>query len=225
MLEIFEKQTKWENHPRYLYQTCLGMKLFLIKKTYAERKKNFTAKTNSYLLPILKLDSRILYYCNEQMAEALMILANHSHEPCPAHEFADVEYLMIRSMSTSADKVYYSQFLIFIGKMEEAATLLKEVVELEGEYSLSMVIWSRKVCDIVSPLDGSIREELAKSSDDYVVFPTNFYARYLLLIVYCSLGQEEQRRSNLEELLILRQRYSEIPGMGSNVEDYVQHFE
>ena len=59
-------------------------------------------------------------------------------------------------------------------------------------------------------IDDNLRKELIKSSDDYIVFPANLYARYLLTIAYSSLDQEENRSNNLAELIVLRERYSRI---------------
>ena len=112
-------------------------------------------------------------------------------------------------MSTNADRIYYSQVLILFRKVEQAISVLENVVEQEGTYSVSMVIWPK---DFYGSrfIDKNLRNELIKSSKDYIVFPTNLYARYLLTIAYSSLGQEENRSNNLAELIVLRERYSEF---------------
>ena len=114
-------------------------------------------------------------------------------------------------IKTIADKIYYCQPLIFGGALQEATSLLETIVEQEGDYSLSVVIWSKRIWRRKTTFLGeTLREELIKSSLDYVVFPTNLYARYLLMTVYRLLGQMEQNRNNLKELNVLLQRYSEF---------------
>ena len=112
-------------------------------------------------------------------------------------------------MLTTADRIYFCQVLIFCKIFEHAISILKDVVEQEGDYSTSMVIWPKELYGSRF-IDDNLRNELIKSSKDYVVFPTNLYARYLLMIAYSSLGQEENRSNNLAELIILRERYSQI---------------
>ena len=59
-------------------------------------------------------------------------------------------------------------------------------------------------------IDDKLRNELIKSSEDYMVFPTNLYARYLLNITYSTLGQVDNLRNNMTELTVLRERYSQF---------------
>ena len=117
------------------------------------------------------------------------------------------EHSITYRMSTTADRIYFSQFLFFNKKLEQAISILIDVVEQEGEYSISMVIWPKKFYE-TRFIDDNLRKELIKSSDDYIVFPANLYARYLLTIAYSSLGQEENRSNNLTELIVLQERYS-----------------
>ena len=72
-----------------------------------------------------------------------------------------------------------------------------------------MVIWPKDFYGACF-IDYNLRNELINSSKDYIVFPSNFYARYLLTIAYSSLGQEENRINNLAELIVLRERYSDF---------------
>ena len=119
------------------------------------------------------------------------------------------EHKLPYSMSTNADRIYFSQVLIFSRRLEQAISVLEDVVEQEGAYSISMVIWPKDFYG-ARFIDYNLRNELIKSPKDYIVFPTNMYARYLLTIAYSSLGQEENRSNNLAELIVLRERYSQV---------------
>ena len=123
--------------------------------------------------------------------------------------FDSIEMLM-NSISTNADRMYFSQYLIFRRKLEQSISLLEAIVEQEGDFSTSVVIWSKNLYECCL-INDNLRQELIKSSADYVVFPANLYARYLLSIACSSLSQEENRINNQAELIILRERYSRIP--------------
>ena len=83
------------------------------------------------------------------------------------------------------------------------------IIEAEGDYSQSVFICPKSFWEL-NFLDDNLCKELSKSSADYVVFPTNLYARYLLLNVYNSIGQLDQCDINMEEFWNLVQRYSSV---------------
>ena len=123
-------------------------------------------------------------------------------------------------MLTTADRIYFSQFLIFSENLEQAISILKDVVEQEGDFSISMVIWPKELY-ASHILDESLRNELIKSSEDYIVFPTNLYARYLLTIAYSSLGQEENASNNLLNssfFLTATHKFKNLFDAGNNVD-------
>ena len=108
---------------------------------------------------------------------------------------------------STADIMYYVQVLAFNKHIEKAISILNSIVDGEGDYSLSVFICPKSFWES-NFLDDNLRKELSKSSAEYVVFPTNLYARYLLVNAYNSLGQMEQCERNKTEFRILRQRYS-----------------
>ena len=99
------------------------------------------------------------------------------------------ERLLTYFILTNADRIYFCQVLVFNRKLERAISILKDVLEQEGDYSISMVIWPKEFYGS-RLIDDNLRLKLTKSTEDYIVFPTNLYARYLLTIAYSSLGQE-----------------------------------
>ena len=115
-----------------------------------------------------------------------------------------------RYTKSTADRMYYAQILIFNNNIEEAISILNTVIETEGDYSLSVVILPKEVWNS-NLLNDKLCKELMTSSADYVVFPTNLFARYLLVNAYNSLGQKENSERNLEEFRKLRERYSSVP--------------
>ena len=117
------------------------------------------------------------------------------------------ESLIRRQIVTTADRVYYAQVLIAGKKIEQAISNLNAIVDSEGDYSLSVVIWPKPTWES-NLLDDKLRKELIKSSAKYIVFPSNLYARYLLVHAYNSLGQTEQCERNLNEFLKLWEWYS-----------------
>ena len=149
--------------------------------------------------------------CNVDMMERLRSIFTHFRILGEfSFEFFDtMESWFTFCVSTTADRIYFSQFFIFIKKPERTVSLLEAIVDQEGDISFSFVIWSKLLYETCF-IDDNLRQELIKSSDDYVVFPANLYARYLLSIAYRSLGQEENHSNNQAELIVLRERYSRI---------------
>ena len=210
MLEVLENSTVWENCYCMVYQMFVSMKISLIHKKFEEL-QNECSQLDSRGVP--KLYENSFCSCNDHMSKAMSKIVGIM-KFAEKREWADaviqLDYYSALSMRTTADKTYYSQFLVFAKEGEHAVSLLEDVVEQEGDYSLSVVIVSRQFWES-SLLDETLGNELAKSSKEYIVFPTNIYARYILGIAYSSLGQEEQYKSNMTEIFILRQRYSEFP--------------
>ena len=121
----------------------------------------------------------------------------------------EIEVKIARHAKSTADRMYYVQVLMFNKKYEKAISILNSITEGEGDYSLSVFICPKEFWES-NFLDDNLRKELSKSSADYVVFPTNLYARYLLVNAYNSLGQTDQCERNKTEFRILRQRYSSV---------------
>ena len=174
---------------------------------------SYFVKVKMYIIDLEPLD--YLFSCNTNIFFAYASLAqvvdgSENNLEKGLIRFKDKVSGLIR---TNADKIYYCQSLITGSSLQEATSLLETVVEQNGDYSLSVVIWSKEFWgDKTTFLGGILCEELIRSSLDYVVFPTNLYARYLLVNTYESLGQVEQYRNNLKELDVLLQRYFEYVG-------------
>ena len=75
---------------------------------------------------------------------------------------------------------------------------MNRIIDGGGDYSLSVFICPKSLWES-NFLNDDLRKELPKSSADYVVFPTNLYARYLLANAYKSLGEMEQCERNMKE--------------------------
>ena len=220
MLEVFENSEKWKSLYFKIYKKFMSNKIKTIEHELEERKQ-FYEKTPSseqrYDMNIPGWAINSLCSCNEYMMEDLNILAHILliYDECPA-EFLNnnpisssryFERTLTYYISTNADRVYFSQVLIFNRKLEQAISILKDVVEQEGDYSTSVVIWPKGLYESRF-FDDNLRKELIKSSIDYIVFPTNLYARYLLTVSFSLLGEEENRSKNLGELIVLQERYS-----------------
>ena len=133
----------------------------------------------------------------------------HYEMPVDPLKIANSEKQISCLTKSTADKMYYVQILAFNKHIEKAISILNSIVESEGDYSLSVFICPKSFWEF-NFLDDNLCKELSKSSADYVVFPTNLYARYLLVNAYNSLGQMEQCERNKTEFRILRQRYSSV---------------
>ena len=217
MLEVFEYSENWESLHSRIYRKLVSAKMKLIEQQSEARKVEFERTLLSKQWTDLNWALISLCSCNVNMMLNFKILADLSlmSNECSVRSrdildvFQALEPLFAHLMSTNADRTYNSQFLIFSRRLDRTISILKDVAEQEGAYSISMVIWPRELYESRF-IDENLRNELIKSSEDYVVFPTNLYARYLLTIAYSSLGQEENRSNNLAELIVLRERYSEF---------------
>ena len=220
MLEIIENAVEWRrlSFQYKIYRQLVSKKLELIEQQSKARKVVFEKTLLSKQRSDMNWPQISLCSCNVEMMPALMRLAVSSliHECLvglmgilKCFQFQEEPWLTY-SMSTNADRVYFCQVLIFSFKLDQAISILKDVVEQEGDLSISMVIWP-KILYGSRFIDVNLRNELIKSTEAYIVFPTNLYARYLLTIAYSSLGQEENRINNLDELNLLRERYSQVP--------------
>ena len=209
MLEVFENSEKWDSFHYQIYKKFMSVKIKLIEQETKARKnvpgKVLTAAEQRSVETICLLCS-----CNVGMTMAFKILAEYLQNvgEYPV-EIMDVFELSLTNFITTADTIYFSQFLIFRGKPEQAISLLETIVEQEGDFSTSVVIWPKELYGSKF-IDDNLRNKLIKSSDDYVVFPSNLYARYLLTMAYRTLGQEENRRNNMAELIVLRERYTQV---------------
>ena len=200
MLEIFENSEKWKNLHYQIYERFVLIKIKLIDRESKETRRQFVDnRPNTKSYPLCS--------CNVALAKNLDRIFNLIQ---PEVEYYDcLEHMLTSVISTTADRIYFSQFLLFSGKREHAIPLLKATVEQEGDFSTSVVIWPKQLYETFL-IDDVLRQELIKSSKDYVVFPANLYARYLLSIAYYKLGQEDNLNHNLYELIVLRERYKRI---------------
>ena len=217
MLEVFENSEKWKILYYMIYRKCVSKKLKVIELEAQARKSTLETTIDvegnqSYNYFSLKVNTP-LCSCSPIMREllyAIVVYYTPTHGELPVNLINLLEHTLSYSMLTTADGIYFSQVLIFNRNLERAISILKVVVEQEGTYSVSMVIWPKQLYGS-GFIDDNLRNELIKSSEDYIVFPSNLYARYLLTIAYTSLGQEENRINNLAELIALLQRYSQVP--------------
>ena len=207
MLEVFENSEKWKSLHYRIYERFVTIKIERIERASEKMKSRII----DHRRDISPKPPYLLCSCNTGMIDILEtyfnLLRNLGY--FIFGWFEQIELMLLRSISTTADIIYFSQFLIFRRKLEQAISHLEFTVEQEGDFSKSVVIWSKQLYASCL-IDYNLREELIKSSEDYVVFPANLYARYLLSIAYSSLGQEENRSNNQAELIVLRERYSRI---------------
>ena len=211
MLDVFENSKKWRYLYYKIYKKFMSNKFKLIERESEARKRGFEEaisvdQRRDMYFPVNSTFS--LCSCNFGMTSSLKVMAYHLRISA-FDTLKRFEPMLTYSMSTTADRIYFCQVLIFNRKLEQAISILKVIVEQEGDYSISMVIWPRELYGSRF-IDENIRNELIKSSKDYIVFPTNLYARYLLTIAYSSLGQEKNSSNNLAELNVLRERYSDF---------------
>ena len=215
MLEVFENSEKWKKLHCRIYEKIVLMKIETIElesyimKDWYEREFHVDDRLG---LEIARKDSFTFSSCSVEMAEKLMGFLTHfrNYGRFSVEHFDNLEHWLGRSISTTANRLYFSQFLVTRRKLEKAVSLLKAIVEQEGDFSTSVIIWSKNLYECCF-INDNLRKELIKSSEDYIVFPANLYARYLLSIAYKSLGQEENRINNQAELIVLRERYSRFP--------------
>ena len=213
MLEVFDNSEKWKTLAYNNYRQFMSMKIKLIKEEAKERKdalKRIICDHQSDRYVSLKAYSS-MWSCNVEMITVLKNLDDYLRmfNERAIDVLNEFELKLTYSMTTTVDRICFSQVLILERKLEQAISILKAVVEQEGDFSISMVIWPKELYRS-GLIDDNLRNELMKSSDDYIVFPTNLYARYLLTIAYNLLGQEENRSNNLAELVVLRERYSQV---------------
>ena len=214
MLEVFENSEKWRNLYYQIYERFMSMKLKMIKHESENVKDGY--KTQIYedtgsdrVIPC----RNVLFLCSctiGMMGNLMAFLNYHRALDGFSVEILDsLKHFLGRSISKTADRLYFSQCLISRKIPEQALPLLEATVKQEGDFSTSVVIWPKQLYESCLN-DDNLRRELIKSSEDYVVFPANLYARYLLSIAYSSLGQEENHSNNQAELIVLRDRYSKI---------------
>ena len=208
LLKITERVNEWKMF-QSLYNIYMLLKMKIIKILTDENKIKMCDFEGKQLRVI---GHRIQYICSCSTSVCLslqfyLVILPLSHLHKDFHD--DSEVILERKTKSQADKIYYVQFLIFKKQIEKAISILNRIIVAEGDYSLSVFICPKAFWES-NFLDDYLREEFSKSSADYVVFPTNLYARYLLVNAYNSLGQTEQCRRNMTEFCILLQRYSSV---------------
>ena len=215
LLEVFEhlsktsKSSTRNRKSEILYNVNMAIKMSMIK-VVADRYEKCDSEENEPIYP----NTRFICSCG---ISGLLQAELDSLPQGPVQNESDYilpEVIIERHTKSTADRLYYAQFLVFNKHVEKAITILNSIVESEGDYSLSVFICPKPFWES-NFLDDNLRRELSKSSADYVVFPTNLYARYLLANAYNSLGQMEQCERNKTEFRILRQRYSSVEAFAS----------
>ena len=204
LLEVYEHLSHMFHH---LYAVCILMKMETIKKV-VDRHNGLYSRMNGLIRP--GFPERLTGSCSVTMRS---ILQNYlgSLSNCPVLDDLnnELEVIMARQAKSTADRMYYAQVLIFNKQIEKAISILNSIIAAEGDYSLSVFICPKLLWES-NLLDDNLRRELSESSADYVVFPTNLYARYLLVNAYNSLGQMGQCERNKTEFCKLRRRYSSV---------------
>ena len=213
MLDVFENSEKWRSLHCQIYEKFLSIKIKLIEQASAEIKIMHKEHYYNDFPDSMFLSSNYsLCSCNARIMGALTGRFYYLRTKGLLYSFApndSEEDIIAGLIVTTADKIYFAQLLIFRNKLERAILILEAIVEQEGDISTSVIIWPKQLYES-GLVDCNLCHELIKSSEDYVVFPANLYARYSLSITYRSLGQEENRINNQAELIVLRERYSRI---------------
>ena len=219
LLELFENSEKWRSFHVNIYRMLMSDKIRAIERESAERKKNFDLVTIEENKPAIRMVGRFpfqlpLSFCScHVLMNSFLMQINDSFidiTDVPIEIFERILHTITYSMLTNADRIYVCQVLIFGREVERAISILKDIVKEEGDLSISMVIWPKELYGSRF-IDENLRNELIKSSDDYIVFPTNLYARYLLTIAYTLSGEDEKGSNNLAELILHLDRYSQVP--------------
>ena len=202
-LDMYENIYEWIMYHYEYYDIFISLEMFLIELQSKYIKILGFVGKNDYS----NLQIGLFCSCNKSISEALQFFLVPC-DPIKNPYYEDIaESLFRRQMVTTADRVYYAQVLIAGNKFEQAIPNLNAIVEEEGDYALSVVIWSKLILKSYL-LDVNLHQELIKSSANYVVFPSNLYARYLLVNAYNSFGQTEQCERNRKEFLKLLEWYS-----------------
>ena len=194
-----------------MYKECISIKMgateegsTLRREFLGSRKDHMTFIDNTLNLFVSCSNSE-MFLSFSDMIDVVSISEKDEHSRIDELPFLETN--VARYSRTTADRTYYAQVLIFVGRIDKAVSELEDIIDQEGDYSLSVVIWPKYVYAI-GFLDETLSNELINSSAEYVVFPTNLYARYLLVKACSALGWEEQSRYNMDKLTILRKRYS-----------------
>ena len=203
LLEVYEHLNQW-NMFHSLYNVYMSLKMLTIK-SIAERKKTRDCEGKE----LIDIKSLSIYSCSYVMRSALQLQLDVLPFNRRIKENNTVQVMIESFIRSPADRIYHAQALIFGKQIKKATSLLNGIIEAEGGYSLSVVIFPKQFWKS-NFLDDNLCRELTESSADYLVSPTNLYARYLLVCVYYSSEQMEQYERNLREFLILRQRYSSV---------------
>ena len=195
LLEVYEHMSQWRMF-HSLYTVYMTFKMQGMK-TFANRNNVITKITFNCS-------------CSWRICSSLQLFILFlPFDPALNYFYDYIEAKIKRLIKNTADRMYYAQVLIFKKDTETAKPILNRIIEEEGDYSLSVFICPKTFWEL-NFLDDNLCKELSKSSADYVVFPTNLYARYLLVNAYNSLGQMEQCERNKTEFRILRHRYSTV---------------
>ena len=98
------------------------------------------------------------------------------------YDFAKNEARTEIDTKSTADRMYYAQVLIFKKDFKKAISILNSVIEAEGNYSLSVVVFPKSFWES-NFLDDSLCKELSKSFE----LITLYSRRICTLVIYSSM--------------------------------------
>ena len=202
-LEMYENMQEWRMYHYEFYDTFISLEMFLIKQS-ANNFKIWGLDENDPDDPVFL---RSLYSCNESIWASIPTFTGPCFPVGTGFSGDNAEVLIRRQIVTTADRVYYAQVMIVRKKFEQAISTLNAIVDTEGNYSRSVVIWPKPLWKS-NFLNTKLRKEMIKSSDNYVVFPSYLYARYILTYAHPALGQTKENELNMDEFIKLLEWYS-----------------
>ena len=179
-----------------------------IMKFFNTESENNINKMNQFFISGNSFTKRTLLYLS--LCEKYNISVVQGAYRLKDHYYGWPDEIRNNPDTTVADKIYYAQVLVDRSKREEALPeealpILEDIVEFLRDSLLSTVIWPEQLRCF---LDDCIGDIISKSTNGYTVFPSVVYARYLLAIVYESLGDSvkfEVNKMKQGELIRMRQ--------------------
>ena len=209
LFEMYENQQEWRLFYHEYYNRLISLKMSTIALLANNSIKTWTWNLIDPSNPPFR---RLLFVSsNDHIRASLYWFVDSCDSPLNTFYYDQAKEIGRQAVTTS-DRVYYAQVLIVMNEIEQAISILNAIIEEEGDYSLSVVIWPKPTWQS-NFLDANLREELIDLDLNYIVFPSNVYARYLLVNVYNSLGQMEQCERNLYKFLKLREWYSSFTAL------------
>ena len=138
MFDVFENSDKWKILHYLIYKKIISNKIKLIGKESAARKYVF----EKHIFLDHWRDTSSLGSCNVNMNSKFKLFTDNIPRigEISVKTIDNREYILLYKMAITADTIYYTQFLIVRRKLEQAISLLKVILEQEGDFSISMVI-------------------------------------------------------------------------------------